>query len=451
MWRHYRERGGIAVYSLRIVENLLRQDSINEYVLFLPPGVNLGPVAPNVRVIEIGARTRWTWDQRAVPAVAQREGLDLVFNPKLSVPLRGNFRTVFMLHGMEQFVEAEVFPPLDRLYVHAIMPRYCHHADAILCPSHTVKAHIVEYLGIESGKIHVTPHGLDHRFAEPVTDSDRQRVRARYRLPDQYLLFVGGLTPLKNLQGMLRAMGVLKSSIPHQLVLSGFDRWKSGPETKMIRTLGLRDRVVRIGWVASDDQPALYAMATALLFPSLYEGFGLPVIEAMASGCPVITSSRGALAEVAGESALLVDPLDPQDIADAVERVVGEPALAASLVERGRRRAAQFDWHRTAAQVLEIFERAPWAAAVSMPRWFLRNVPRADELASAVPAYGQRIITTWLRSLTLRSLLRASPEIMKPTSSPDFGFHDSIGSFLVCGPMLSRVIPLQIWPDFSHS
>ena len=355
MWRHYGDRGGVAVYTESVLRALLQQDSRTEYVVFVPPGPIPAMAAPNLRVVEVDALTRLEWDQVAVPAAATREAADVVFNPKLSVPLRGPFRTAFSLHGLEQFVCARHYPLADRVYVATFMPLYCRHADAIFCPTEHVKSEILDRFAVASGKVHVTPYGLGPHFLSSVTPADLDRVRARHTLPEQFILFVGGLTPLKNFGGMLQAMAALRTRIPHDLVLSGFHRWGASGVGQMIEQLGLGERVRQIGWVDAADQPALYRLASALALPSLYEGFGFPVIEAMASGCPVVTSTGGSLPEVAGDAALLVDPNDSVALAEAIERVVCDRALAADLGERGYRRARLFRWEHVAFAVHASF------------------------------------------------------------------------------------------------
>lgn len=356
MWRHFWEKGGIGVYTDAVIRNLLQQDDRNDYILLVPPGARPSFAFPNLRRIEVTGRTRWSWDQWAVPRVAAREQADLVFNPKLSVPLHGPFATAFALHGMEQIVQARSFPRLDRLYVKATMPRYCRRADAILCPSERVKAEIAERMRVRPERIHVTPYGVGDRFLRAISPDQLLRVRERYGLPARYLLFVGGVTPLKNLPTMFRAMARLKDRIPHTLVLSGFTRWKSAGGLELLAPLALTDRVINVGWVDDGDQPALYRLASALLLPSLYEGFGFPVVEAMACGCPVITSTEGSLPEVAGGAALLVHPMDDEALADAVRQVVEDPERARQLAALGLQRAQSFRWDRTARRVGEVFD-----------------------------------------------------------------------------------------------
>lgn len=355
MWRHYGERGGIAVYTDAVLRHLVAQDDSTEYVVFVRPGATPPVQAPNLRYVPVAARTKLTWDQFALPAAAEREGIDVVFNPKLAVPLRGRFRTAFALHGMEQVVEARHFPLSNRLYVRATLPRFCRHADAIFCPTTIVKHEIAGRMGAAPDRIHVTPYGLQPQFLRPITDDDLARVQQRYNLPAQYLLFVGGLTPLKNLPTMLKAMARLRDRIPHQLVLTGFSRWTMESGLGAVRELGLESRVHNAGWVDDDDQPALYRLASALLLPSLYEGFGFPVIEAMASGCPVVTSKGGSLPEVAGDAALIVDALDDTQLADAAQRIVEDSRLREELIARGLARASRFRWEPVAARLREVF------------------------------------------------------------------------------------------------
>ena len=355
MWRHFGERGGIAVYTEAVIRGLLARDPRSEYVVFVSPGAEPQIAAPNLRYVPVASSTKLLWDQHAVPAAAEREGIDIVFNPKLAVPLRGRFRTAFALHGMEQVVEARHFPWANRLYVRATLPRFCRHADAIFCPSETVKGEIAGRMQVPASRIHVTPYGLQPQFLRPIADADLARVRKRYALPDRYLLFVGGLTPLKNLPTMLRAMALLRERIPHQLLLTGFSRWSTDSGMGAVQGLGLGDRVQNVGWIADEDQPAVYRLASALLLPSLYEGFGFPVVEAMACGCPVVTSTGGSLPEVAGDAALIVEAEDVEGLARAAQRLVEEPDLRARLVARGVQRAQTFRWEVVAARLHDVF------------------------------------------------------------------------------------------------
>jgi glycosyltransferase involved in cell wall biosynthesis len=181
-------------------------------------------------------------------------------------------------------------------------------------------------------------------------------VKSKYSLPEQFILFVGGITPLKNFGNLLKAYRKLQSRFPHKLVVVGFNRWKFSKDLEVVNELGLRDKIVFCGFVPDEDLPAFYNLASLFAFPSLYEGFGIPVLEAMACGCPVVTTKTGCSPEVAGDAALLADPYDPDAIANAMGKVLIEESFRKSLIERGFARAEQFSWRKCASQTLALFE-----------------------------------------------------------------------------------------------
>ena len=172
-----------------------------------------------------------------------------------------------------------------------------------------------------------------------------------------YILFLGGITPLKNIGNLLRAFGRLAPTHDVDLVLAGFKRWSFEVELAPIAELGLEDRVKYVGYVPDEDLAALYSAAECLALPSWYEGFGIPIVEAMACGCPVVTSSgRHAAPEVAAGAAVLVDPADPAAIADGLARVLDDPALRAELIAKGLVRGPQFDWETTGRRTADVIE-----------------------------------------------------------------------------------------------
>jgi len=184
-------------------------------------------------------------------------------------------------------------------------------------------------------------------------------VRRRDGLRGPYILFVGNLEPRKNLVRLIEAFGRLKArhTLPHQLIVAGKRGWLYRSIFEAVERLGLRDDVIFTGYVPAEDLPALYAMADLFAFPSLYEGFGLPVLEAMACGTPVLTARTGSLPEVAGEAAWYVDPLDVEALADGMARILTDPGTRADLVDRGLLQAKRFTWAKTAAATLDIYRR----------------------------------------------------------------------------------------------
>jgi glycosyltransferase involved in cell wall biosynthesis len=231
-------------------------------------------------------------------------------------------------------------------------------ADLIVADSHATRADVVEMLDVAPERI-VTVHlGVSGTFlAAGDPEEDRSYVAERYGIAAPYVLFVGTTHPRKNLPALLQAFaGLVKSEdLPHRLALVG-DRGFGGDEVAaQIGALGLADRVVVPGYLPEIDLPRIYRAAAALAFPSLYEGFGLPVLEAQATGCPVLSSDVSSIPEVAGDAALLIDPQDPLALADGLRRILTDETLRGDLRERGRVNAETFTWERTVQQTLDLY------------------------------------------------------------------------------------------------
>jgi len=358
MLRSLKELGGIKVYTLNLLMNLFMLDSANEYVLFYKDKNSLGTFSKckNVRERVLDFPTKLLWDQIAVPRAIKQENIDVILNPKLSIPLITKAKTILVLHGMEQFAVSEVFPFLDRFYTKIMMPLFCRRADAVISTTEMGVEEMKKYLGIEKTKVHPI-HEAHHKRFKVLDKSDSRKVREKYDLPEKFLLFVGGLNPLKNFSGIIKAYHKLKDKIPHQLVAVGFKRWHYEDDLRLVEQLGLSKDVRLMGFIPDEDLPAFYNLADAFVFPSLYEGFGIPVLEAMASGCPVITTKTGCSPEVAGGAAILVDPRNVQEISDAIDRVIHDQNLRARLIKDGLSNAAKFSWEKTALETLLLFRK----------------------------------------------------------------------------------------------
>jgi glycosyltransferase involved in cell wall biosynthesis len=233
-------------------------------------------------------------------------------------------------------------------------------ADRIITVSFNSKRDLVDYFGISPARIDVVYNGVAKRFREDVTSEEKERVATKYGLPRPYLLFLGGEKPHKNVRNVLRAFAQAsrESALPHALVLAGPMPANKSRVEALIQGLDLSTRVFRPGIVPEEDLPGLFGGSEALLYPTLYEGFGLPVVEAMACGVPVLTSSTSALQEIAGGYALLVDPMDVSAIAKGIAEIATNAQRRAELVALGRRRAADFSWDRAAAQTLKVYAEA---------------------------------------------------------------------------------------------
>lgn len=238
-----------------------------------------------------------------------------------------------------------------RHFVREVLPRVA----GVIVPSQAVKRDLVERLGIQDEKVTAIPHGVEEEFFPP---GPLEPERRAFDLPDHYILFLGAMEPRKNLATLLEAYRLLPEDLrrAHPLVVAGASGWKN----KALRSALEREKphgVRALGYVPPQALPLVYAGASVFVFPSLYEGFGMPLLEAMAAGAPVVTSNGSAMPEVVGDAGLMVDPKSASELARAIERVLADPTLAASMAERGRRRARGFTWEKAALATKAFFER----------------------------------------------------------------------------------------------
>ncbi|MGE5413438.1 MAG: glycosyltransferase family 4 protein [Syntrophomonadaceae bacterium] len=246
------------------------------------------------------------------------------------------------------------------VYARVMIRRALRRADRIITVSNNSKRDLVDYFGIAPARIDVIYNGVADRFRADLPREEIERVAGKYALPRPYLMFLGGEKPHKNVRNVLRAFAEARRDrdLPHTLVLAGPMPKNRSRVEALIAALDLGSRVVRTGVVPEEDLPGLFAGADAFLYPTLYEGFGLPVAEAMACGVPVLTSSTSALQEIAGGYAYLVDPMDVDAIARGIVDLATDPKRRQEYAELGRRRAADFSWERAAAQTLRVYREA---------------------------------------------------------------------------------------------
>jgi glycosyltransferase involved in cell wall biosynthesis len=310
--------------------------------------------APGVRRATLGGFTPW-WDQVALPAALRRDGVDVFLSPYYKRPLAAPCPSVVTIHDLF-FIG---YPGHRRPLYDAAMTRlarlYAGGASAIIADSEHSRRAIVDRLGLAPERTVVIPVGLGPEF-RPATPSAAQRER--YGLGRHYALYVGNFRPHKNLPRLLRAWAGLAVPLraSHRLVLAGGDDAGRPALAALAASLGLGDRVVFPGLIDDADLPELYGGAAAVVLPSLEEGFGLPALEAMACGAPVVASCRGALPEVVGDAGVLVDPEDEGALAGALGRVLGSTPARQALARQGLARAAHFTAARTAGRVVDLLQ-----------------------------------------------------------------------------------------------
>lgn len=300
-----------------------------------------------------------TLGQLEIALLVRRRRLRLVHDPTGIYPLcLAPCRTVVTLHDAFPLVTPRTSTLLENLLYRLWLPFALPRADAVITVSQHSQQDILRRLPLRKERLFVIPNAHSPAF-RPLTPQQVQPVLDRHALAFPYILYVGSLEPRKNLLRLLQAYAVLRDSLPawHLVIVGARNFWKSSPVLQTVRSLGLSAWVHFTGFVPEDDLPALYSAASLFVFPSLYEGFGLPPLEAMACGVPVVASNSTSLPEVVGDAALLVDPCDVGQIALAMQRVLSDPALAADLRQRGLARAARFTWRRMAQETLDVYRR----------------------------------------------------------------------------------------------
>jgi glycosyltransferase involved in cell wall biosynthesis len=299
-----------------------------------------------------------TVGQVQMARAARRLKLDIVHDPTGVMPLMltATARAV-TVHDALPYVSARASTCLEWFIYRAWLPLALRTADAILTDSEQSREDIVRHLPVSPDRVVVVPLAADRRF-RPMEAAVVEPILREHSVTRPYILYVGALKSRKNVPRLLEAFALLRQgSTRWKLVIVGAREWRLSPIFDTVQRLKLEPHVHFTGYVTGEHLPALYAGADLFVFPSLYEGFGLPVLEAMACGTPVVTSSTSSLPEVAGDAALLVDPYNVDELAGAMRRVLEQPEAAQGLRERGLARAAQFSWDRTARETIAVYER----------------------------------------------------------------------------------------------
>jgi glycosyltransferase involved in cell wall biosynthesis len=284
-------------------------------------------------------------------------GVDIFHATDHLLPRFVRVKSVFTLHDLAFQVFPETHTRLNRSFLSVMMPRFLRAADAIITVSQWSKADAIRLYGIPEHKITVIYEGVHPRFLPPTAD-DVAAVRRTYNLPERFILYVGTIEPRKNLGVLVDAYALLRKQgvcSDVRLVIAGKMGWLYEPFLQHLRELGLQDEVLLPGFIADEDLPALYGAGGVFAFPSLFEGFGLPVLEAMACGAPVVCSNASSLPEVAGDAALLVDPHDTSSLAAAMQRVLTDAELRAKLSAQGIVQARRFTWEQAARQTAAVY------------------------------------------------------------------------------------------------
>jgi glycosyltransferase involved in cell wall biosynthesis len=348
---------GVGNYTAQLLTALIDRADERQYALLANRPLN-GETPPGT-LGQVGRRfpNRSAWMQLALPRDLAELRPDVCHFTNSLAPLHAPCPMVITLHDMSLFVHANLHPLKSQLFVRPIIPMLAHRAAAIITVSQHAKREIVDGLQIQPEKVHVIYEAAAPQYRVITDKAELDRVRQRYHLQKPFVLYVGTIEPRKNLTRLVQAFAQALHQQPDlELIMVGQLGWKYAALLKAIEELNLGNAVRRLGYVPDEDLPALYSLARVLAFPSLYEGFGLPVIEAMACGTPVLTSNGSSLAEIAAGASILIDPLSVDDIARGLVRVVFDDGLHARLRAAGLMRSAQFSWQRAAEETVRVYD-----------------------------------------------------------------------------------------------
>ncbi|MFN2118527.1 MAG: glycosyltransferase family 4 protein [Candidatus Promineifilaceae bacterium] len=366
--------GGIGRYTRELVRALVDLDSQNSYTLFSAriPSERLKNNQPLLDSLTSQSKITYRpaplvehwlyrlWYRLRLPVPVQLFSgrLDLFHSPDFVLPpISGDIPTLLTVHDLSFIHFPDTFPPVLVNYLNRVVPWSVSRAAHVLADSNSTKMDLMEQWAVPEDKITVLYSGVNQDY-QPVKDPLLlDKVKKIYDLGDApYLLSVGTIQPRKNYQMLIQAFASIAGSYPHNLFIAGGKGWLEDNMMAEAARQGIADRVRFLGFIADEHLSALYSAASLFLFPSLYEGFGLPVLEAMACGVPAVISNSSSLPEVGGEAALHLDPRQPEAWSEGMDRVLSDPGLAAAMVDAGFEQVQRFSWEKSAQELLDIYD-----------------------------------------------------------------------------------------------
>lgn len=356
---------GVGHYTLELARSLARNFPRDEFELVSPKPFNPAAISgiqreslPNLQLTQAKSSSlRGHWWSVGLPMYARRARFDLFHGTNFEVPLWKRRRTILTIHDLSTLLYPETHRARAVRRARLRLPIAAKIADAIITPTEAVRQEVCERLKVKPGKV-IAIHEAPRQTFSSMTKEETADIRKRLRVDDEFLLFVGTLEPRKNLLTLLRAFEevITRTSARPQLVIAGGEGWLIDETLSFINSASLKDRILLTGYLNDEDLRALYSSCRAFVYPSLYEGFGLPPLEAMACGAPVIASRISALQETLGEAAILVEPLDVQTLSRTIIEVLRDERRRAAMGEAGIKHAGKFSWDEAAKRTHEVYE-----------------------------------------------------------------------------------------------
>ena len=364
-----KKKHGMDMVALELIRYLQEIDHENEYIVFIAPDEDDSVLkeTANFKIVKLDGGSYPVWEQFALPKAAREAGCQILHCTSNTAPVNCKIPLVVTLHDiiyMESSYakilagSATPYQKFGNVYRKMVVPKIVKKSQKIITVSHFEKNRIGEFFGMKGDKrLTAVYNGVSEHF-KPVTDkAELKRVKEKYHLPDKYFFFLGNTDPKKNTKGTLKAFSdfIKRSGSEHKLVMLDYDRTELDKLLEEIGDKGFINRIVLTGYVVNTDLPSIYCQSDVFLYPSLRESFGIPMLEAMACGVPVITSNTSSMPEVAGTAAFIIDPFKPEEITEAILKILGDKALRDDLVKKGFEQAAKFSWRAMAQSVLAIY------------------------------------------------------------------------------------------------
>ncbi|WP_209332528.1 glycosyltransferase family 4 protein [Lunatimonas salinarum] len=359
-----KKRHGMDMVAVELIRHLQQTDHMNKYFIFVNQVEDNSCIqaTDNFQIIQLKESPYPIWEQWHLPRAAKKFRLDVLHCTSNTAPIWGGTPLVLTLHDIIYLEKISLksgtwYQRLGNLYRRWNVPRVVPRASFVFTVSSFEQKRIQEHFPqIATDKIRVVHNGVSPHF-QPVSTEVQEAKRQQYGLPDQFMLFLGNTDPKKNLVGVLRALLLLEKSgkLTVPLVMPDFGEYELNALLEKIEGSSLRERIHLTGYIPNQDLPAIYAKALFFLYPSLRESFGLPILEAMACGCAVITSNTSSMPEIAGDSALLIDPFNPKDLARAIASLLEDEDLRKDLSEKGLHRPPLFSYANGAKKVLDMY------------------------------------------------------------------------------------------------
>lgn len=365
-----KKKHGMDMVALELIRNLQLIDHENEYIIFIKPDEDNGVIkeTANFKIVALDGGSYPMWEQFALPRAAKAYGCDILHCTSNTAPVRCNIPLVTTLHDII-YMESSYFKILTgsatpyqkfgNLYRKLVVPRVVKKSRKIITVSHFEKNRIADFFGMKGDeRLTAVYNGVSEHF-KPVSDTaELQRVKNKYHLPDNFFFFLGNTDPKKNTSGTLKAFSDFRKQTlaDYKLVMLDYDKKELQKVLDDIGDPGLIDHIVLTGYVINTDLPAIYSQSKIFLYPSLRESFGIPMLEAMACGVPVITSNTSSMPEVAGDAAMIINPFKPEEITAAMTTLYNDSTMRAKLIQSGFSRAAAFSWKAMAQDILNIYK-----------------------------------------------------------------------------------------------